>query len=119
MSAERRTLDEGTRPTGAVSVVPHPYIIRTLLRHAGRWGLAAEQDEEPLVRALHANYAMGYILALREIASDAEVLALTGVDPYVVFIEILTIQDAATAGVVMACPDLMPASPMAQLVRGV
>ena len=82
--------------------------IHTLMRHSARWAIAAEQDREPLIRALHANYAMGYILALREVASDADVLATTGYDPYVLFVELLHIQDEATRQVARACPQLTP-----------
>ena len=86
----------------------HPTTIRRLLRHSARWAIAAMQDEEPMIRALHANYAMGYIIALREVASDCEVWRLTGVDPFDVFNAIVEIQDSATHQVAMTCPHLIP-----------
>ncbi len=85
-----------------------PNTIRTLLRHAARWAIAAGQDREPVIRALHANYAVGYILALREVASDAEVMAVTGYDPYDLYAELLVVQDEATHQIALACPQLIP-----------
>lgn len=93
----------------------HPTTIHTLLRHAARWAIAADQDREPLIRALHANYAMGYILALREVASDAEVLHVTGYDPYDLFVELLRVQDEATHAVALRCPQLIPQTWLAEI----
>ena len=86
----------------------HPTTIRTLLRHAGRWAIAAVQDNEPAIRMLHANYAVGYMLALREVASDAQVLAVTGYDPFDLFQELLQIQDNAMHQAAAACPTMVP-----------
>lgn len=93
----------------------HPTTIRILMRHAARWAIAAEQDNEPLIRVLHANYAVGYMLALREVASDVQVLDVTGHDPYDLFVEVLRIQDEATHGAAGLCPRLIPSSWMAQI----
>ena len=82
--------------------------IDALMRHAARWAIAAGQDRSPVIALLHANYAVGYILALRDIASDAEVLRISGRDPYVLFGELLAIQDQATRALVARCPDLIP-----------
>jgi len=57
--------------------------------------VAAEQDENPLIRVLHANYGMAYITALRQVASDHEVLEATGHDPRAVEEYIAGIQDWA------------------------
>lgn len=81
-----------------------------LMRHAARWAIASEQDRSPLVALYHANYAVGYILALRDVVSDAEVLRVTGHDPYDLFKELIAIQDRATRALVAACPALMPGS---------
>ena len=85
-----------------------PETIHTLIRHAARWAIASEQDERPVIRVLHANYAMGYILALREVASDSEVLRVTGYNPHAMFLELLGIQDRATRAVMKLCPQLVP-----------
>ena len=90
-----------------------PETIYILMRHAARWAVAAEQDREPLIKALHANYAVAYILALREVASDCEVYMLTGYDPYALFLEVLRIQDEATHQIATMCPHLIPQTPLA------
>ncbi len=92
-----------------------PATIHILLRHAARWAIAADQDIEPVIRVLHANYAVGYMLALREVASDCEVLAVTGYDPYDLFVELLQVQDAATHEAMALCPQLIPKSWMAEI----
>jgi len=86
-----------------------PATIHTLLRHAARWAVAATQDREPVIRVLHANYAVGYILALRDVASDAQVLQVTGYDPYTLFTELVQLQDEALRHATAGCPHLIPA----------
>jgi hypothetical protein len=78
------------------------------MRHAARWAIAAAQDKEPAIRMLHANYAVGYILALREVASDAQVLQVTGYDPFDLFQELLKIQDDAMHQAAVVCPAMIP-----------
>ena len=85
-----------------------PATIRTLMRHAARWAIAAAQDREPVIRVLHANYAVGYMLALREVASDVEVFELTGYNPYDLFVQLLEVQDEAMQIAMERCPNLIP-----------
>ena len=79
-----------------------------MMRAAARYAVAAEQDEKPMIQVLHANYAMGYMLALREIASDMEVYQVTGYDPHAMFKWLLEVQDRAAKAVVAVCPELVP-----------
>jgi len=48
-------------------------IIQTLIRQASRWSIASESDKSPLISLLHANYGVGYVSALRQIASDTDI----------------------------------------------
>jgi hypothetical protein len=91
--------------------------LEVLARQAGRWSVASRQDQEPLVRLLHANYAMGYVLALRQVASDQEIFAKLGLNAHALEAEIASIQDAATMAAVTAAPGLAPPNGMARLAR--
>jgi hypothetical protein len=91
--SERRT------PTSPISI---------LYRQAARYAVASSQDEAAIIKVLHANYAMGDLLALKDIASSTEFTAATGKDLLEFEHEIVRIQDAATLALVKTCPDLAP-----------
>jgi hypothetical protein len=93
--------------------VADPATIQTLLRQASRWTVAAEQDSNPLIAVLHANYGAAYIYALRQIASDMEVLQVTGYDPREVEAHILGVQDRAVRRFAPYVPEMLPDSPLA------
>lgn len=82
--------------------------IRALFRQTVRWATAAKQDREPLVAVLHANYGVAYALALRQVASDAEIRAVTGHDGKALEDRVVAVQDAATARLAGRCPRGAP-----------
>jgi hypothetical protein len=84
--------------------------IQRLLRQTARWSTAAEQDSNPYIRNLHATYAVGYLLALREIYSDETILKLTGVDPRRLETEVNKVMDNAMLQVAKVCPEGQPKS---------
>jgi hypothetical protein len=90
-------------------------ILRSLLRQAARWTTAAQQDQNPLIRMLHANYGMAYITALRQVANDAEILELTGVDAMEAEKEIAGTQDWAVQTFAAYVPELVPESKLARV----
>jgi type II secretory pathway pseudopilin PulG len=55
-------------------------IVNTLLRQSARWSVASEQDQNPLISNLHANYGAGYWWALKDISSNDEIHDITGID---------------------------------------
>lgn len=79
-------------------------VIDTLIRQCARWAIAAQQDKNVIIAVLHANYAAGYLWALRDIASDVEIQNLSGVDIIKFRDEITKIQDTATLKLNAACP---------------
>jgi hypothetical protein len=82
--------------------------IKTLYRQAARYAVASLQDDSDVIRVLHANYAMGYLMALKDIASDEEIRRSTG-ESRVAFEErIARIQDQATKQLVAGRQDLVP-----------
>ena len=85
-------------------------IIKTLIRQAARWSLAAEQDSSPMVAVLHANYGAGYLWALRDIATDDEIKAATGIDILQFRDKVTKVQDDATKKMVKVCPNYAPSN---------
>lgn len=77
------------------------------LRRSGSWRArssagcvrAARQDLDPGVRFLHASYGIGALDLLRQLASDAEVLALAQVDPRALQADLSRVQDQAEAAI--------------------
>jgi len=94
-----------------------PDTIRLLVRQAARWSTAAQQDQSPLIAALHANYGYSFVSALRQVASDVDVKAVTGVDAAAFEDEIARVQDAAAQRLVAACPALAPPGKLAVIAR--
>lgn len=89
--------------------------IHTLIRQTARWAIASEQDKNPLIAVLHANYAVGYLSALKEIATDKEIEKITGLDIIQFQRNIQTIQDKATMNATNQCPSFAPQSPMSKI----
>jgi len=79
-----------------------------LYRQAARYAVAASQDEAAVIKVLHANYAMGYLLALKDLVPADEFKRVTGKDLLDFEQEIARIQDSATLSLVELCPDLKP-----------
>ena len=80
-------------------------IIRTLIRQASRWSLAAAQDENVLVAVLHANYGAGYLWAMKDIANSEQIKDATGVNIDEFTKKIVAIQDDATRKLAQKCPE--------------
>lgn len=81
---------------------------RVLYRQAARYAVAAEQDEQPVIAVLHANYAMGYLLALKDLVTAEEFKRSTGEDLLNFEQEIARVQDTATLKLVKQNPVLIP-----------
>ena len=82
--------------------------IKKLVRQTARWGTAADQDENGYIANLHATYAMGYLMALREIYTDVDIKRYSGVDVRKFENEISTIMDNAIKKLVIVCPNGQP-----------
>ena len=79
--------------------------IQKLVRQTARWATAAQQDQSPLIALLHANYATGYLWALKDIASEKEINRIAGIDLKQFEEHIVNVQDMTTKKVVKACPE--------------
>lgn len=82
-------------------------VVQILYRQCTRWALAAEQDESAVIRLLHANYATGYLWALKDIVSTEDFKAITGADFLELEAQVVRIQDEATRQMTITCPTLV------------
>ena len=82
--------------------------IRILYRQTARYAVASLQDDSPVVKSLHANYAMGYLMALKDLATTEQFARATGDNLLSFERKIAGIQDASTVKLVGGCPDLIP-----------
>jgi hypothetical protein len=81
--------------------------IRIMYRQSARWAAAAIQDESVIIQVLHANYAAGYLWALKDIVSTSEFKRITGQDFLEFENEIVKIQDSSTKRLIETCQSLM------------
>lgn len=84
--------------------------VLALTRQVYRWHAAAIQDANPMIAVLHANYAAGYIGALRSIATEAQFSEITGLSLPKLESEVTRAQDKALLALLDACPTLVPDS---------
>jgi hypothetical protein len=82
--------------------------IRTLYRQIARYAIASTQDDSPIIRTLHANYAMGYLMALKDIATSEDFARATGSDLLRFERKIAAIQDFSTVQLASSCYSLIP-----------
>lgn len=78
--------------------------IRALLQGTAKW--SATQDNNPMIRLLHANYAAGYLSALTDIATQSEIEVEAGVSLKWLQNKVQTMQDECTMLLVRLCPQL-------------
>lgn len=65
------------------------------IRQIQRWIVAAKQDNDPKVKALHASYATGNIDMIRQMVDDADIIRVTGLNPSDLLEESTKLQDEA------------------------
>jgi hypothetical protein len=83
-------------------------IVLTLYRQCARWAVASKQDDSEIIRVLHANYATGYLWAIKDIVSTNEFKKITGEDFLEFEKHIVNIQDKATERLVIKCKSVIP-----------
>ena len=76
------------------------------MRQIKRWIYAAKQNIHPGISLLHANYAVGDIDMLRQMASDTEVKRITGENPHTLYLVAIALQDKAQKKLTAVCPQL-------------
>jgi hypothetical protein len=78
------------------------------LRQIYRWYIASKQDVNPIIKLLHANYAVGWIDSLRSIASDGEIWIESGLDINQINKKATAEQDKAMLMLSKMCPEIIP-----------
>jgi hypothetical protein len=76
-----------------------------LVKQSAKWATTAQQDESPLLATLHANYAVGYLLALKDLYDTEEISKKAGVNITQFEEHILNVQDMVTKKVLKKCPE--------------
>lgn len=92
--------------------------IQKLVRQAARWTTAAKQDNNAMIRVLHANYGAGFLWALQSIATDSEIANTTGINVKEFEKEIVAEQDTATRRAAGLCPGFAPSKSFLSAVAG-
>ncbi len=82
--------------------------IKKLIRQTARWATAADQDTNAYIANLHATYAMGYLMAIREIYTDEEIEKYTGINVKKFEFEINNIMNNAIKELSRICPEGRP-----------
>lgn len=82
--------------------------INKLIRQTARWATAAEQDMNPYIANLHATYALGYLMSIKEIYTNEQVKFYTNVDIIKLEDEIVRIMDNAIKELALICPEGQP-----------
>jgi len=80
--------------------------IKKLSQQSAKWATMAQQDESPIVAVLHANYAVGYLWALKDIANTREINRETGLDIKQFEEHIINVQSMVTKRILKKCPEL-------------
>ena len=81
--------------------------IEKLVRQSARYAVTAQQDSSPVIALQHANYAVAYLYALKDIASDSQIHNSTGIDVKKFTEHIKNVQDMVTKKTSEKCPNLI------------
>ena len=85
----------------------HNAMINKLTRQTARWATAASQDENPVIAVLHANYAAGYLWALKDIATDKEIENASNIEMKKFQKNVVDTQDKVNKKLVKLCPNFI------------
>jgi hypothetical protein len=81
--------------------------IKILYRQCARWAAASVQDNATIIKMLHANYAAGYLWAIKDIVTAERFYEITGEDFVKFENKIVDIQDASSKELIEKCPSLV------------
>jgi len=79
--------------------------VKRLIKQTARYAITAQQDGSPVLATLHSNYAVAYMYALMDIATDAQIHRLTGIDVVKFRQHIMNVQDMVTRRTIEKIPD--------------
>lgn len=81
--------------------------IKILYRQCARWAAASVQDNAIIIKMLHANYAAGYLWAIKDIVTSERFYEITGEDFIKFENKIVDIQDRSSKELIEQCPNLV------------
>ena len=84
---------------------PEKSTVSNLVKKAAKWATMAQQDTTPFVAVAHANYAHGYLQAVKDLATPKQIMSTTGVDIVKLEEHILNVQDLVNRKVIEKCPE--------------
>ncbi len=101
-------------------VLPRHMMLDKLIRQGARWYKGYQNDKNPLIAVLHANYSAGYWWATKDIFSPEEIEEVLGGRDNVHEYEasILKAQDDATKQAVETCPEYTDALDFMSKIAG-
>ena len=79
--------------------------IKKLLKQSAFYATTAQQDNSPIMATLHANYAAGYLWALKDIANPRQIHQNSGIDLKKFEEHVLNIQEMVSKRVIEKCPE--------------
>jgi hypothetical protein len=79
--------------------------IEKMVKQAAQYAITAQQDSSPILSVRHANYAVGHLHALGNIATDTQIHNATGIDVKKFREHIMNVQDMVTKKTVDKFPD--------------
>jgi len=82
-------------------------LIQQFLKSSARYSVAAEQDDNLIIAALHTSYGAAFLWALKEVAPIEYIESLTGVDMKEFELNVLKIQENVFKKISKECPKLV------------
>lgn len=79
--------------------------IEKMVKQAAQYAITAQQDSSLVLSVRHANYAVGHLHALGNIATDTQIHNATGIDVKKFREHIMNVQDMVTKKTVERFPD--------------
>lgn len=79
--------------------------IDTLMKRSAKYATMAQQDGSPLHSVVHANHAMAYLTAAKDLASEQEIHSATGIDMQEFKKRVYGVQSEVTRKTLEQCPQ--------------
>jgi hypothetical protein len=82
-------------------------ILKKLMVQASEWVTSAKENSNPIISLMHANYAAGYLLAIKNLAKSNDINKI--LPNFAKYDEDITnVQELATNNLMKFCPSINP-----------